>query len=94
MCNQYMLCLRSFDFLQAFWCHGRFAFDQLFVRRTLHPHFVVNIRVGGDIFHFISLLNALTVLVALYLTISVMRWLMVGMSFSYCSVLNRFLNSS
>jgi len=60
---------------------------------VFHHRFVVNARVGDDHPHCIGLLNALTILVALCWTVSVMRWLMVWMSFSSCSVSKMFLNS-
>ena len=56
--------------------------------------FIIRARVGDDILDFCGLFISLATLRAVCWITSVMVLLMVSMSPSYCSISNRFLNSS
>ena len=61
---------------------------------AISRRFVIRARVGDDVLDFCGLLIALATLDALSGVMSVMVSRMVSMSSRYCSVSNRFLNSS
>ena len=70
------------------------AHSIFFIVADISSRFVIRAFVGEDILNFSGLLIVLATLNALYWIMSMIVSLMVSMSSSSFSVLNRFLNSS